>query len=261
MATAPVTEENKVIQLSAGASNPAITNAGDYIFRIWPSDTFEGKALADFAANDLGIKKVGILYLNNEYGTGLKDAFKNELEKNGGKVVIMESFDPNANDFRTQLTKIKNEDIDAIYFASNPTEAPLILKEIKEIGINKTILANGPAMEAVDTINKSGKAAEGVYYAQSKQETSEEFKEKYKKKFGKDAGFASDLGYDVVMLSFNAIKHCNGDNTDCIRDYLYGVKNYNGASGLITFDKNGDVIKPFVIKEVVNGTAVVVKEI
>ena len=256
LAAAKILEDNKVIHLSAGASNPAITNAGDYIFRIWPSDSFEGKKIAEFAVDDLKIKSVGILYINNEYGVGLKEAFTKAFN---GKIKIAESFEPNAKDFKTQLTKIKAQDIDAIYFVANPQEAPLILKQIKEMGINKTILANGPAMEATDTLKAAGETAEGVFYAQAKQETTEEFKTKYKEKFGKDAGFASDLGYDVVKILFNAISYCKGDDTNCIKNFLYNVKDYRGASSIITFDENGDVIVPFVIKQVKEGRAIIYK--
>ncbi len=259
LAIAPIDEENKIIHLSAGASNPQITTAGDYMFRIWPSDDFEGNKIAEYASNILSIKSVAILYVNNEYGLGLKNAFTKKLTDYKGTILIEETFAPSSNDFRTQLLKIKEKSPEAVYVASNPQEMPQILKQIKEFGISSIILANGPAMEAVDTIKIAGNSSEGVYYAQPRQETSEDFKNKYSLKYGKNAGFASDLGYDVTMLLFNAVKDCNGDDTSCIKEKLYAIKDYKGASSIISFDNNGDVIVPFVIKKIEQGKNIVVQ--
>ncbi len=254
LAAAPVFEKNKVIHLSLGASNPAITSAGEYIFRIWPSDSFEGAEIARFAAKKLSAKNIGILYINNDYGVGLRDAFAKEFESNGGKIKSAESFEVNAKDFRTQLEKIKASGIDAIFFASNPKEAPVILKQIKELGINATILANGPAIQATDTLSNAGSTAEGVFFAQAKQSVNEEFGNKFKEKFGKEQDFLANIGYDGIMLLFKAIKACGSDNSDCIKQQLYNTQGYNGVSAAISFDKNGDVIVPFEIKKISSGT-------
>jgi len=253
LAAAQVFEKNNVIHLSLGASSPAITSAGDYIFRLWPSDSFEGAEIARFAAKNLGAESAAVLFINNDYGVGLKGAFAGEFEASGGKIKISEPFEVNAKDFRTQLERIKASGAAAIFFASNPRDAPIILKQIKELGISGKILANGPAIEAKDTLDAAGGTAEGVFFAQAKHPANEEFEKKFEKKFGKKPDFLANVGYDGIMLLFNAIKACGGDGTGCIKEQLYKTQGFEGVSAAISFDKNGDVVVPFEIMEIISG--------
>ena len=73
LAEAPLAEKYKVVLISPTCSNPAIKNSGDYVFRIWPSDAYQGKVLAEYSFKDLQKSKVAILYINNDYGNGIKE--------------------------------------------------------------------------------------------------------------------------------------------------------------------------------------------
>ena len=77
---APIAEKSKTVLIAISASAPAITNAGEYIYRVWPSDLLEGSVLAEFVAKNK-YKKVCILYIQTDYGTGLRDAFKKTFEQ------------------------------------------------------------------------------------------------------------------------------------------------------------------------------------
>src|SRR2546423_5646168 len=77
LAVAPIANEKNVPLISPGASSPEITNAGDFVFRNWPSDALQGEEAAKLAFNQLGWHKVGIFYINNEYGKGLRQVFGN----------------------------------------------------------------------------------------------------------------------------------------------------------------------------------------
>jgi len=256
MSIVPILEANKVIHLSAAASNPVLTDAGDYIFRIWPSDSFEAQVIADLALEQFNAETAAVLYINNDYGVGVKDAFIERYSENKGEIRAVESFEVNANDFKTQLMKVKTANPDAVFIISNPSEALGLVKQLRELEINCTVFVNGPVIESEGFLQKAGTLAEGVIYAVPNMPLSEEYALNYKSKFGSEPGFLSTLGYDNIMLLFNAIKYCNGDNPDCVKEYLYTVKDYPGASGNITFDENGDVIKDFVIKTVKDGKAV-----
>ncbi|MCX6712325.1 MAG: ABC transporter substrate-binding protein, partial [Candidatus Vogelbacteria bacterium] len=166
LATLPITEPNKVLMMSPGASSPAITGAGKYFFRTWPSDNYEGGVLADFAKNKLGLSKIAILSINNDYVVGLRDVFNSKFESLGGQIVVTENFDPSDKDFRTQLAKIKASNPDAIYLDSNPEEMPLVLKQVREMKLTQKLLANGPSIDGNTAIAKAGKnLADGVLYA------------------------------------------------------------------------------------------------
>ena len=116
MAIAPMAESTKTVLISGCSSNPSITTAGDYIFRDYPSDSFQGVYAAAIAHEKLGAKTASVLYCLSDWCTGLAKVFKENFEKLGGTVVMEESFATDTLDMRTQLTKIKEANPDMIYF-------------------------------------------------------------------------------------------------------------------------------------------------
>jgi len=257
LAVAPIAEQNHMVLLSPAASAPALTEAGDYIFRNELSDAYGGTAQARLTWNKLNIKKVAILYINNDYGLGVKDAFLKTFTNLGCKVVDIESFEPNATDFRTQLTRIKQKSPEAIFIISYKESIP-ILKQIKEIGIKVQLLST-PVFEDKEVLEKVGKLAEGVIYVyyggfnpQSSNERVRKFVEAFKKKYGRDPGYYSALAYDAMKILVLAIKN-GGYKSEGIKNSLYEIKDFPGITGKATFDVNGDVVKPVILKTVKNG--------
>mgnify|MGYP001322878251 CR=1 FL=1 len=256
LAMAPIAEKNKVVLLSTGATAPKISEAGDYIFRIWNSDDLEGKVSANFIYNELKFKNAAIFYINNDYGKGLESVFKKEFESLGGKILISENFGQSDTDFKTQVTKIKNIKAEAIYLVGYPKEISLILKQASELKINSKIIGT-VTFEDPNIIKLAGKAAESVIYPYPVQPNKSdkvvsEFLTQYKEKYGKDPGITCDVGYDAVNMLAQAIIS-NGMKGEDIQKGLMMTKDFHGASGVMTFDKNGDVNKPIEMKTIKNG--------
>jgi len=90
LAEAPIAETSKVLLMLSTASNYKIKDAGEYIFRVFPSDAFQGKELAEFIISS-NYKKVAVIYINNDYGFGLQKVFSEEFKQLGGKIVAIES--------------------------------------------------------------------------------------------------------------------------------------------------------------------------
>ncbi|MCD6099653.1 MAG: ABC transporter substrate-binding protein, partial [Candidatus Marinimicrobia bacterium] len=101
LAVAPIAEQNRVVLISPSASAPVLSDAGDFVFRNELSDAYGGVVQAELTWKKLRIKKVAIIYINNDYGVGVKDAFEKTFKKLGGEIVDSESFEPDAQDFRT----------------------------------------------------------------------------------------------------------------------------------------------------------------
>ncbi len=253
LGVAPIVEENKVPLLSIGSSSPEISKAGDYIFRMWPSDSYEAKVLADFMINE-EIEDVGVLYLNNDYGLHMKNRFKEIYENKGGEIKIIESFEQDSKDFKTELTKIKDSETEAILFIANPGEAPLILKQIKELNIETKVFANGWVIEDEEVMKSAGDSAEGVIYAMPSMEASDEFQNRIKKEYRETSNpLVTALSYDGLKILKSAINDCRKE-ADCIKKELYSMEEHKGVAGITIFDENGDVInKPYSIKTVKNG--------
>jgi branched-chain amino acid transport system substrate-binding protein len=256
-AIAPLAQQHKVVLLSPGATAPKLSEAGPYFFRIWNSDAEEGEKMADFSYHKLKLRKIAILYINNDYGSGLKDVFSVEFEKRGGKIVAVERFQQNDIDFKTQLYKIKAVNPEAIYLVGYPKEIPLILKQAKEIGLKKQILGS-VAFEDPGIVELAKDAAEGVIYPypidpDPNEPSVKHFIESFRKKYNKEPGIGANAGYDAVKMIVKAIELSCGFSGEDIRKGLNMIKDYHGASGVMTFDENGDVHKPIGFKIIKNG--------
>jgi len=250
LAAAPLADKTKTIFIIPVASTGELRDAGDYVFRVIPSDSYRGKELAKLAS-EKGYKKSAILYVNDAYGVGIKSLFTETFTVMGGQVNTMESFESGSKDFRAQLSKIKAENPAAIIVAARK-EFPAILKQAKELDVNSQIIAS----EIIESslLKEAGDAAEGVLALDFASPTDYVgFEEKYKEKYGEDPALYSDFGYDALRVLAEGIKKANSVDTGKVKTVLYGLT-YHGATGVVKFDDFGEVIeKPFVIYQVQNG--------
>lgn len=251
LASAPIFEPANVLVLAPGATNPKIKDSGDYIFRVVPPDTNQGAEGAKFVKK-LGAKKVGVLSINNDWGVGLKDAFKAEAIKQG-LTLTEEVFDPGATDMRTQVTKVKLATPDVIYLIAHPKETELVLKALAEAGVKVPIVGADGSKD--DVVLSAGAAAEGFIVTAPgvpKSPELEKFAAAFKAKFGKEYGPYTPEMYDVVNL---LAKACS--NTDCtstaMKEYLYNMGDYSGASGTYNFDAFGEVEKSYDFWQIKDG--------
>lgn len=255
MAVAPIAEENSVIMLTPISSVPALKDAGDFIFRNRVSGGPHGKLMAETTYTDLGLKKAAILYINQDNGIGYTEAFTERYEELGGEILITEAYEKGDNDFRTQLAKIKALNPDSLFIAGQASENAL--KQARELGLNVQI--TGPiTMQSPELVDIAGEAAEGAIYSYSAFDPHSEhsvvktFRDKYVALHNEEPESFAANAYDAAMLLTTAIEQCEL-NTECIRDYLYAVKDYDGVSGKTTFDEFGEVSKPLLLKMVKGG--------
>lgn len=251
LGAAPVAEQNKVVVLSPCSSAPKITQAGDYIFRDYPSDTFQGSFGAEYVYNKLGVRKVAILHTIGDWGNGIKDVFKQRFIELGGQIVAEESFEQSATDMRTQLTKIKAANPELIYMPAYSQGAGLILKQAKELGINAKFL-DGDGGDDPNVIKVASDASEGFQVTVAAS-GSDSFAQKFKAKFGHEPLVCTTYSYDAVNILSQVLKKTE-NNGEAIKNELYKIKDYKGETGSISLDSNGDrTTAEYVIKEVRNG--------
>lgn len=254
LAAAPIAESNKVVLFSPCSTSPAVTTAGDYVFRDSPSDSFQGIYAADVVYNTLGKNNVAILYCLSDWCTAIKEVFKTKFTELNGTIVAEEGYEQTTKDLRTQLTKIKQAKPDALYFLGY-TEASIIgLKQIKELGINVSVIG-GDGWDDPKIWNEVKDAGEGVRYTLQYAALPESFKSKMKTKTGsEEITLCTPNAYDAVNIIANVMNKA-GTNSIKIKDELYKVSNYQGVSGTITLDENGDLASAdFVTKIVHNNT-------
>lgn len=247
LAEAPVAEKNKVVLLASGSAAPTIRFAGDYIFRLKVSVDKEIDELMKFVYNKLQAKSIYILYVQNDYGEGVKKFSEEIFSRMGGKILGIEGFKIEETDFRSYLAKVKSANPDIIILSGWPKNNGQILKQAEELNIDKTFVSPGGVI-GPEITEIAGKSADGLIYTmefntRSERRATEFFREKFNKKYGKDPELFASMGYDAVGIIAKLLEKCGIDST-CIKDSLYKIKDYDGATAIISFDEYGDVLKP-----------------
>ena len=251
----PKVEKDEVVLLSTGASSPKLTGASPYFFRLWNCDTEEGSFIAQQIYSTVGIKTMNILYLNTDYGVGLMSAFKAKYEELGGRVVSVVGFEDEQTDFKDYVNKIKQSPADGIYIVSYATEAALISKYLRSID-SETPIFSTVATEADQFIKLAGSAGEGVVYAYTQPTESEayqSFRDVYKAKYDEDPQILTDVAFDAMNILLKAVQEGRVKNGKMLREFLSSMPEYDGASGNIQFDKDGNVHKGMILKMVKDG--------
>ncbi len=239
----PITEKEKVIVMAQGSS-PQITSMADYVFRTWPSDAESGKLLAETIIKKY--KKTALITELTDYTTAIENVFKNRYIELGGTIIAQERFVSGTTDFKSLLVKIKENNPDAIVFnpQSGPTAARIV-KQIRDAGMKQQLYG---AFLSGEEFTGSGSATEGAIMVDTpvfdpKNTKANDFMLVYKSKYNSEPPypFAAGGAYDQIYLLAEAIGKV-GTNTDKVKDYLYGIKNYDGVLGSYHFDSNGDVV-------------------
>lgn len=258
LAIAPIAEKEKIVLLSPTSSAVDLTNAGDYIFRIYPSDAFDGEFLAHFASNKLEAKTASILYIQVSSVSAVVKVFKETFQQVGGKILVEESYSEGDTDFRTQLVKIKNSNPDIIFLPGYLREMATQLRQAKELGIKKPILSISTFYDP-KILELAGDAAEGVIFSapffdpESQEPVVNQFVKSFEQRYSEKPNIWAGYGYDVVKIAAIALQKA-GANSDKIKYELYKIKDFPGVTGVTTFDENGDVIKELRVLTVKNQT-------
>jgi branched-chain amino acid transport system substrate-binding protein len=247
--------------ITPSATQPDITDLGDFIWRICMTDAVQGKGLADYSVGTLGLQKIAIMYDNSDYGRGLADAYDEGVKAAGGTVVAKEQYATGDTDFKAQLTKIKGTGPELIFLSGYYPEGSKIAQQAKELGMDMQLL--GSDGYASDELPKLGGAAvEGMlvstFFDYTKDDPAvQKFVDAYKAKYeGANPDWFVANSYDVIMLAAKAAEQAGSNDRAAINAALAEIGTYEGISGPITFDENGDVIKPLSIVIVENGSLV-----
>lgn len=249
----PIAEDNKVVLITPGSTSPKISDAGDYIFRFWFSENDLG-ALTASRIHDFGYKKIGIFYINNEWGYAQRDAVSSKFESFGGQIVAKNAVNPGDSDFRTLLLKAEESKPDAYYIGVFPDSLVIILRQMKELGINKTVFSHGGLVGSTQVLNLGGQLLEGII-APFVDSPSSDFQKAFADKYGQKPGITADSAYDAMNV-LGLVMRKFGTTSNQIKDSLYTIKDYKGASGTISVDSKGDTHRPLLVMQVRNGTLV-----
>jgi branched-chain amino acid transport system substrate-binding protein len=278
LAGGPICQQNGVPMISPSSTNPKVTQIGDMIFRMCYLDDFQGQVMARFTGQKLGLKHVAVLKdIKNDYSVALAQFFTQEFVKNGGTIDIEQSYSSGDQDFRAQLTAIKAKKPQAVVVPGYYTEAGLIARQARELGITVP-LVGGDGWESEKLIEIGGDAMNGCYYANhwsldQPNPKLQAFLAAYRAKFHGDPDAIGGLAYDAASVLFQSMEKLATDDAATfaglgsskagsdarkaaerkLRDLIAATANYQGATGTITLDENRNPKKPIVVIAIKGG--------
>lgn len=243
--TGQYSNDNGVIQIGIGSTSPALADIGPYFFNIIGTDKLMGRALAEFAYKDSGVKKFTSIAPNNPFGVGLEIQACKRLKELGGKCVTTARYKLKKSDYRPIIQAAFRGEAKAGFFTAYGTEARLILRQMYEMGMElpKGWYAPYPTMwsNEISKISVVGEGIKGLRVGPSGEFYQSEYAQAYKKAYGEPPTTAfGAYGYDAAMVAMLAIQKAGKVDAEALQKALQKVAdNYKGVTGDTSFDEKG----------------------
>ena len=258
LAAAPICQSNKVPMISPSSTNPAVTERGDYIFRVCFTDPYQGKALAFFVKNNLKLDSAAILLdKKNDYSVGLAQFFEKEYVALGGRITGTQSYSGGDTEFRPQLTTLKRGNPQVLFIPGFYTEVGQIAIQARDLGYTVPMVG-GDGWDSPTVIEIGGKSIDGSYFSDhyfvgDPRPLVQQFVSKIQQRHGKRPEANAALGYDALKIFAAAATRAGSLDRAAIRDQIAATKEYDGVSGLITMGADRNPIKPVAMIKIENG--------
>jgi branched-chain amino acid transport system substrate-binding protein len=255
-----VAQRRKIPMVSPSSTNPKVTEVGDYIFRVCFVDSFQGKAMATFARQNLKFDQVAILKdVKNDYSIGLADAFSQAYRAAGGTITVEQSYSQGDTDFSAQLTAIRASKAQAIFVPGYYAEVGAVARTARRLGL-KIPLLGGDGWDAPDLFKIGGDALDGSYFTNhfapdAATPKARRFTAEFKAKYAQEPTGLGALGYDAAGVLFDAIRRAGKVESAAIRDALAATKDFDGVTGKISIDAGRNAQKSVVILRIESGRA------
>ena len=264
-AVGPLFQQAKIPLLGAATTAEGLIDIGDYMFRNCVPESQNIPQTVKKTHALLGYKRVAVLYSNNnEHQVSAYKIFKKALEDEGVEIVDTETFADKDTDFSAQLTKIHGTNPDAVVVAGYYQEGGLILKKMRDMGMNQPVLGDN-GFVSPELVKIAGPASDNVYVSSMwspdrNSEATREFVKNFKDKYGHDPDNFAACAYVSGKLAAKAMENA-GTTTDSkkVRDALANIKNFESAVGPMTFNSSGDPEVDLVLLKIENGQYKAVK--
>ncbi len=255
-------KDSKIIAMSPSATNPALTQSGDYpnFFRTIASDDAQAKLEVDFALNVLKVKKIAVLHDKGDYGKGLAEFAKGFLEQAPqAEIVLYEGITPGAVDYSAVVQKIKRSRAEAVIFGGYHPEASKIVSQMRKKRM-KTIFISDDGVKDETFIKVAQKYAEGVYATGPKDVSKNPMaiaaEEAHKKAYGEDPGAFFLNAYAATLALLNGVEKAGSTDYNAVEKALR-TQYVDTPLGKIRFDEKGDAVGVgFSMYQVQNGVYV-----
>jgi branched-chain amino acid transport system substrate-binding protein len=259
LAVAPEVAKAAIPVMYAGGADAVAENGNPWMFRIRPTDSLAARAMVRFMTTQLKAAKPGILYIQNDFGQGGAGVAARRLEEAGIKVVASEAYGQNDKDFSAQLLRLRSAGADVVLVFCYPADGALLLRQAKALGLKMPVVASSAAfvpaalqlLSPADLDNVWGVV--DAFVDPGAGGRMKDFAERYKAKFGTDADAYGLAYYDGAMLMAEGMRQV-GTEPKALRDWLAGVKGWEGIGHAYTFDGKGNGVGDVAVVKAKPGT-------
>lgn len=258
----PIAQDEGVPFITPSGTAPDISLIGDYEFRNVITDDVQSAQMVDYVVNQLGLRRLAVLYANNDYGLALRQGFEAGVRAAGAELVAVESYLDGDSDFSAQVTNIAAQNPDGLYIAGYYTEAAKIAQQAALLGLNVRIMG-ADGFDSPDLVALGGAAVEGALFtsgfdSETDDPAAKEFIDKYEAVYGAKPDMFAANAYDSARIIIDVIDRVGTDRR-AIRDGIAATQGFPGVTGVTSFLENGDADKPLLIFEVQEGKFVRVR--
>jgi branched-chain amino acid transport system substrate-binding protein len=239
-----VSQQNMLFVSGVDTGASLTENGGKHFFRIIPSDRLACQQISNKAMS-MGYNTAAVVYINDEWGNGLRGEFEREYQQAGGQISASIETGKGQDLFQPVVSTIKSKAPKLVLLFIYPREAALLVKEARRQHLDAAFIGTDN-LTGAEVTDVAGDAAIGVMYVvprpPEESEASKHFKQLYAQKFGpgKEPPIFAVLGYDVVHLLAKAAADANGDISKATS--ILEAMRMDGASGRISFDKNHELV-------------------
>jgi branched-chain amino acid transport system substrate-binding protein len=260
----PVAQSAKVPLVTGVSSAANLTEKGNtWFFRATETDALLAKSFAKILVNQLKLKKVAYIGVNDDFGRGGVEEFEKQMSALGATTVMKEYFEHGTSDYYTLLTKLKASGADGAFVAAETQDGSTFVKQKAELGLSTKVFGVG-SWATADFMQLAGAAANGIYAAVPYASTmktlkNEAFVKSYQDQYKVAPGKYSAAGYNTLNIVVDAIARAQSTDPDKVREALLKT-DYEGPNGHFRFDEKGQATGfTVVLVQLENGVPVVVE--
>lgn len=266
MASAPIYEENQLVQISPSAGLIDFPQVGPWNFATTGVQADDGPFLANRVLHEtMGVKSYAVVYTNNDFGLNFSGFMNEEAQRLGITVTDTEAIASGEKDFTAIVSKMRQTNPEAVVIVATYNEVANCVKQIRQVGWDVPVVISGSSLtnQLVDLL---GEDVNGIYsniafVPSDDDETTRDFAAEFTERSGLAPSFHSVCTYDTVNLVCLAARNC-GDNLtrETLRDALAAYTGFNGLMGPVEFTEEGATHRGYKVVQYQNGVLVAISE-
>ena len=260
----PLAQAHNLPMITTTATNPNVTNAGNFVFMASFTDNFQGRVMAQFVIEDLKLETAAVLTRRGDiYTEGISEFFIHNFGELGGEIIATESYEGDTLDFTAQLTGIAAAHPDALFIAGFVQDVAPITQHARAISLQNvagepTIFLGTDSWDNFLLLSDEDAEIEGSFFSghfsiDTEEPKARAFVDTYESIYEATPVSGVAVSYDAVKLLFEAIQRAGRLDPDEIRQQLDATENYTGVTTIASYDENRHPTKSAVIFTIKNG--------